>query len=185
MDEKQLVSNLQSHISDNLSPPVRTPGFEDERPLPAVIIDDWMITDVKYHNKQKVQESVGDFDADGQDEVKLLYRYHYRAEVDFMIRHENDVSASDLKTALVEQLRKLNINPSLLHDDVKWVKVTSSGGPRYVFREPKESELSVSIRLESYHDIELGEAEHDLDPIEAIENSLDVEDSAVHSGTVQ
>lgn len=184
MDETTLIEQMQSHLNTEFDVAVRTSALSNERPVPAIILDDWTIDPITYHTTPLSQHRYTDIDGDGQKEVERVFRFHYEARLEFVVRHADEVGASQLKTQLTNVFRELKLNPCQLHDDVKWVRLVRSGDPTFSFREPKENELHTGCLLESFHEIRHTAADTDWDPITVIQDSFSIEGNEFHTGSL-
>ena len=155
MDETELISDLQSHLENELSAPVRTKGFEDERPVPVVILDDWDTNDFNFHNSAFAGEEYGDFDNDGEKEYERYLNFDFRTRIEFLVRHSDEVDASRLKEDVKHELRLLREYPQQFNSSLKQVALGADGNPTNTFTEPKEAELMVSARFYGDHTVTL------------------------------
>lgn len=147
MDETDLISGLVDYLDANLSAAVRTTGFEEERPLPVVVIDMWDTEDLHFHNSHFAGYELADTDMDDQQEYVRYYRYYFQTRVDFIVREDDEVEANQLMVQLKSLLRKLGRDPQQLNSDLNTAKVLGSGQPDHTFTEPKETEFNVSARF--------------------------------------
>jgi hypothetical protein len=168
MDETELISSLQSRLSQELSVPVRTSGLEDERPVPVVIIDDWSTTDMNFHNSPKSGEATGDFDDDGEVEHEWYLNFDFETNVEFAVRHHDEVEVSRLKADVKEVIRIISANPQWFHSECKEVTLGVDGSPSYRYTEPKEAELIVSARFHGDHTITRTSSDTQLSEIEQL-----------------
>lgn len=189
MDGTTLKENITGYLADHsaITAPVRTSGMKNDRPVPGIILDDWSMEDLLYHNTQEAQHRYKDLDGDGEPEVEKVYRFHYEARLEFVVRADDEVEASQLADALKEQaLRDLQIDPCQLHDHVKWLRPVNSGDPTYHFGEPKETEEHVGALLESFVDRRMRADDFsNMDPIEVVQSSFSLEGNEFRTDTVQ
>lgn len=155
MDETELISSLQSHLSTVLSVPVRTNALEDERPVPVIIIDDWDTIDFNFNNTALSGEALGDFDGDGSNEYERYLTFDFRTRVEFLVRHSDEVEVSRLKEDAKHELRMIRENPQDFHTGVKSCNLAADGNPTNQFTEPKEAELMLSARFHGDHTVTL------------------------------
>lgn len=174
MDETTLIENLLSYVDSSLSAPVRTGQMEDERPVPVVILEDWSSRDLNLNNGSFEGEVLEDTDNDGDKELTRVHRFDYKTRVDFVVRHTDQVSASELSDQLQVALKEAQIDPSLVHSDLKSVRPRDSGNPQFEFTEQKESEFNYSAELWADHTITRSEADGDFDTIESLDDSFTV-----------
>lgn len=166
MDEFQLISSLQDHLSSALSVPVKTSGMDDERPVPVVIIDDWDTNDLNYNNSAFAGEEVTDTG------YQQYLNFDFRTRVEFLVRHSDEVDVVKLKDQVNRELRLLRENPQQLDDELKQCRLGASGNPTYQFTEPKEAELMLSANFHGDHTITLTESETQADALEQVNNSF-------------
>lgn len=153
MDETTLIETVSTELASQLSAPVRTTGFEDEWPLPVVVIDDWDTTDITFHNSTLAHEEYRDFDGDGTAELARWHRFYFETRVEFLIRHDDEVKASQLQDELKVILRSWQVNPQSFHDDCNRVRPERSANPRHQFREPTETELHASASFFTFYEM--------------------------------
>jgi len=153
--------------------------MEDERPVPAIIIDDWNTNDFNFHNSPFAGEAVGDFNDDGTLDYERYLNFDFTTRIEFLVRHDNEVDASRLKDRVKNQLRLIRDRPQAFHDDLKQCRLGSGGSPSYTFTEPKETELMVSARFYGDHTIVLtppdddrGDGDTQTDIIETVQDSF-------------
>jgi hypothetical protein len=151
MDETELISSLQSHISSTLSVPVRTNALEDERPVPVIIIDDWSTEDFNFHNSAMAGDFLGDHDNDGKDEYERYLSFDYKTRVEFLVRHSDEVEVSRLKEKLKHEIRLIRENPFDFNDSLKQCLLRTDGAPSNTFVEPKEAELMLAVDFYADH----------------------------------
>lgn len=151
MDETELISTLQSHLSTALSTPVRTNALEDERPLPAIIIEDWDTDELNFHNTAYAGEALGDWDDDGVKEYERYLAFDYETRIEFLVRHEDEVEVSRLKENLKHELRLIRERPLQFNDSLKQLRLGTDGNPTNRFVEQKEAELMLSATFYADH----------------------------------
>lgn len=172
MDETELIETLVSHFDTTLSVEVAAKGLEDDRPVPAAIIDDWSTEDLNLHNSAYAGEARGDFDNDGTDEYERYLNFDWQTRVEFSVVAHDEVESSRLSSTIVSEFRYLSEYPQNLHEDIKSVSVLPSGDPQSVFVEPKETELNVSVRIGGDDTLVVGPDEVGADPIELITDTF-------------
>jgi hypothetical protein len=179
MDEKTLISSIQSHLSDNIDEAVRTSGLEDERPVPSVIIDDWNTNDFNYHNSPFAGEAVGDFNDDVSVNYERYLNFDFVTRVEFEVRHQDEVDVTRLKDRVKNLLRLIRDRPQAFHEELKQCRIGGGGSPSYTFTEPKENELKLSARFYGDHTVVLtppdndnGDADTQTDTIETVEKNF-------------
>lgn len=169
MNPDELLQAMASALATAMTVPVRTSGTTDERPVPAVIVDDYALTNLNHHNDHYVGS---EFDATTGDESVRWYRFHYDARVELVVRHDDDVQAHALLSALQSQLGLYATNPQThLHADIDTFEMGESGEISYQYREPQETELNQTVLLRSFHDVRWG----DFDTIAEIQDTFTVE----------
>lgn len=151
MDETELISSIQSHLDSKLSVSVRTKGFEDERPTPVVIIDDWSTQDFNYHNSAHSGDFLGDLDGDDVKDYEKYLAFDFKTRVEFLVRHSDEVEASRLKESVKHELRLIRENPLQFNDSLKQCRLGTDGSPSNRYVEPQETELVISARFFGDH----------------------------------
>lgn len=181
MDEVTLIDTVQSHLDSALSVPVRTRnGTEDDRPVPAVILDDIDITDIIVHNTHL--SGVEENDSPGTPD-KRYHSFRYWARFDYLIRHTSDREAAILHRDLKNVLRPLSENPRALHDHTNEVKLRGGGGFTSTNVEDQEAEMNFAFRIRTFHLMDnindVGFSDSTLDTIQNALDSGDGEDFTV------
>lgn len=176
MDETELITGLQSHLSQALSVPVRTSGLEDERPVPVVIIEDWNTKDMNFHNSPRAGETTGDFDNDGNLEHEWYLNFDFETRVEFAVRHFDEVKVSKLKAKVKELLRLIRADPLGFNSECKRVALGRDGNPTYKYTEPKEAELMLSARFYGDHTITRTPSDTQENMIEEVTDSFNFSD---------
>jgi len=171
MDETTLIATLEDRLDSALDVPVRTAGHEDERPVPAAIIEDWDTTDFTYHNTPFAGERVGDLDGDGNREYERVFRFYYETRVEVTARHSDEVAASRLKDDVKNVFREIRIDPDSFHAHLRNCLPRGSGNPQHQFTEPRETELGVSALFKGFHEV----VRSDYDTIEQVKESFHIE----------
>lgn len=172
MDQTELINTIQSHLDSKLSVAVRTRnGTEDERPVPAVILEDVDITDIRFHNTHLAQAVEND-SAGTADE--RYFRFHYWARLDYLVRHENDFNASTLRDQVRHTFQPLEENPRSLDNDLNEVNLRGGGGFTGSGTEDSESEMNQAVMIRSFHQMKNTEdAAFDSSTLDEIQNKLD------------
>lgn len=172
MKPTEAISNIVSSLDAALSVPVRTSGLEGERPVPVVIVDDWQQTELQHHNDHRVASTLDiDVDDDGNTEYADWYHFYYDMRIELVVRSADDVAAHTLLGEVQDALRVFEANPDTIHEHVNTVSTGNSGRLSYQFNEPKETEISQSFSLNSFHEIHISPNE---DVLEAIQESITV-----------
>lgn len=167
MDPNEMLQALTGELAERLTVPVRTSGTTDERPVPSVIVDNYSIKNLNHHNDHYL-----DSEYDGKTETDRWFRFHYDARIELVVRHDDDVQAHALLSALQQELGFIVVDPQThLHADVDHFKMGSSGEISYQFREPQETELNQTVTARSFHDVRKG----DFDTIAEVQQSLTVD----------
>lgn len=149
MNPNEMLKVLSGELAQRMAVSVRTSGNTDERPTPVVIVDNYALTNLNFHN----DHYVGSEHSSGT-ETNRWYRFHYDARVDMVVRHNDDVQAHSLLSALQSQLALIATDPRThLHDDIDSFEMGTSGEISYQYREPQETELNQTVTLRSFHDV--------------------------------
>jgi len=164
MDETTLISTLQQRLDAAVDVPVHTAGFEDTRPVPAVIIEDWDTTEVTYHNSPFAGEVWGDLDDDGSNEYERYFRFYYETRVEVTSRHLDEVEASRLNDTIKSVFREIRADRSSFHDHLRNCLPRGSGSLQHEFTEPRETELTASALFKGFHQV----VKSDYDTIEEV-----------------
>jgi hypothetical protein len=179
MNEKELITSLNSHLTANLSVPVRTLHNEDERPVPVVVIDTWDTEDLNFHNSPFAGEIAGDFDNDSVVEYERYLNFDFTTRVTFSVRHSDEVEANVLKGRVKNLLRLIRANPLQFDPEVKNCRLGSGGNPSNQFTEPREAELMLSARFHGDHTIMLtppgdsrGDGDTQADQLETVKDTF-------------
>lgn len=172
MDETGLISGLQSHLSSALSVPIRTASFEDERPVPVVIFDDWDTRDLNLNNSARAGEAYGDFNGDGTETFEWYLNFDWRTRVEFLFRHSDEVDVSRLKENVKHELRLIRENPQSFDADLKQCQLGAGGNPTHQFTEPKEAELMLSARFYGDHTVTRTPSDTKEDAIEQVKRDF-------------
>lgn len=171
MDEEALISSLHSYLDTKLSVPVRTKGFDDQRPLPLVLIDDWNTRDFNFHNSPFAGEFAENADGNGKAYERYL-NFDFETTVEILVRHSDEVDASRLKGNVKRELRLLREYPQFLHSELKGCSLGADGSPRQKFLEPTESEEVVSARFHADHTIVLNEEDVPENVLDAMAETI-------------
>jgi len=109
MDSTKLIEVVQTHLDNLLSAPVKVSGDEN-RPVPAVFIEDWSISHLDSSMTRYLTSTYDDFG----NETARIYRIPYDCNVSFVVRDGGELSASQLHEDLRRELFKLEARPSKL-----------------------------------------------------------------------
>lgn len=154
MKPTNAVKSITTELRSRLNVPVRTSGQTGDRPVPAVILDDWSIEEMNFHNTAFVGETdTLDVDGDGSDEFARWFRFYYDMRVELVARDADDVGAHTLLGNVQDAMRAFQIDPSIIHDHVNTVEPGSSGNISYQFTQPKETELTQTMTLTTFHQV--------------------------------
>lgn len=163
MEEVDLISAIQSHLSSNLNVPILTDAGDD-RPVPAVIIDDWNTDNEHFHNSAYSGEQRK---TSSQQYIRYL-TFDFKTRVEFLIRDNGSVNVTKLKDKLKHQVRLISEYPQEFDTDVKNCILGEDGNPSSQFVEPEENELMLSATFHCDHTVELT----DGDTIEEVKENL-------------
>lgn len=170
MDQTELIDTVQSHLDSKVSVPVRTKGGTgDERPVPAVILEDVDIRDITLHNTHLagVEEK-----PPGTSDLRLFH-FRYKARLDFAVRHTSDREASLLQDKLRAVFEPLTENPRSLDSDLSEVNLRGGGGFSLTNVEDKESSMNFAVQIRTFHAMDNTEdAAFDSSVLDTIENTL-------------
>lgn len=144
---KSAVSNLISTLTGRIPPPVHTAGIEEERPVPAVLVENISLDHHTFHNSDYAGS---EFDADG-NEVEQYFQHNYGLRVELQIRDNDEIGAYEILGQLQKELSNLSRNPGEIHADIRKLKPLEAGGISYQFYEPTETEINQSLILDSYY----------------------------------
>jgi len=167
MEVTELISEIQSHLDNNLDPPVLVSG-SDQRPVPGVIIEDWNVD----HVDRSMNRYLTSRYDDSGNETARVYRIPYECRVSFMIRDNDEVSSSRLFDALRRELLKLESHPQRLSDSISRASMDSGGGISHQFVSTTESEFTQAATFATsivYED-------SDYDTIEEFANEVVIEE---------
>lgn len=167
MEPQIAIETLIAELNNRIPPPVHTAGIEEERPIPAVIINNVNLEDQNYHN---TDHAGSETDASG-NVTKRIFRHYYDLRVSLEVRNQDEVQAwgdlGDLKRA-IENLGKRP--QQYFHTDVNDIRSLSSGPVNYQYNEPTETELSQSLMIETFYET----TDSDFDVIEQFENNITI-----------
>ena len=165
MFPKELVSTLISELNQRLNISVHTSGIENQRPVPAILVDGISIEPKNYHNSNHV----GNEWQNGSI-VSEKHRQYYDARIDLVVRAADETDAYFYLGQLQNELSLINIDPcKYLHQHAIDFTVGSSGQVRYQFNVPTETELSQSVEIESFYDT----THDDFDTLENVPKTYD------------
>lgn len=162
MRSTELIDAVQSYMDGEMSVPVQVSGGND-RPVPAVLIEDWGVSDLgrlQYVRSQRNEQ--------GHEQARI-YHVPYDADLDFLIRGEDAVGASELRSDLKHELTILERYPKRLSDHVARVLPGDGGGISYQYANPTETELRQTGTFTAAHVY----VDTDVQPVTDIQ--LDVE----------
>ena len=162
MDVTTALTTLQSHISSQVSIPVRVSGMEDERPVPVLLIEDWDLVDLTLENTAFAGQAV-----DPDDGVeKRWFRFYYALRVEMVVRHYDEVLAHQELDNLRVALSLIREDPVAFHDHLNDLQLRGGGGIDHQFIESKETDLHQAVRLTSFHEVKRDMSNYDtLDDI--------------------
>jgi hypothetical protein len=168
MNPKEAVSTLISELNGRIPPPVHTAGIQEQRPVPAVLLNGVSIEPVQHHNSNYAGS---EFDPDTQHETSQIFRHYYSIRFDLLIRDDSEVGAYEILTQLQAALSALSRRPwETFHPDVNDMRLLGSGEVSYTFNEPTETELNQAVTLDSFYET----TDSDLDVIESFLETLEV-----------
>jgi hypothetical protein len=172
MDEKALISTLQSKLESKISIPVKTGAIDDERPVPVVIIEDWNTNDMNHNNSAHAGSYHGDADGDGTKEYEWYLNFSFKTRVELLFRHHDEVKVSEIKSVAKSWFRILREHPDTFHEDLKKCVVSGDGSPTYTFVEPRESELMLSANFHGDHTVTRTAADVEESTLEQVKNDF-------------
>ena len=147
MEPTELIAALQSRLSARLPAEVRT-NPDNERPMPAVILDDTVVTDHTFHNTPLAQHVETN---SGSDE--RYFRFYYDLRLDYTVRHTSDPNVSMLFDDLRQEFMALRLNPASLDADIHDVNLRGGGQMTSTFTEESESEMTQSVEFATFHQV--------------------------------
>jgi hypothetical protein len=167
MFPKQAVSTFINALNSRIPPPVHTAGIEDERPVPAVIIENIQMENKNHHNSHTVGQK---YDDSGyvNSEIK---RHYYSLRLELLVRDDDETDAFNHLATLQEALSEIEDDPrNILDHSVHEVRTLGSNGVSYQFYEPTETEINQSVVLETYYETD----KTDVDAIESIPETYNI-----------
>jgi hypothetical protein len=148
MFPKEAVSTLITKLNDSIPPPVHTAGIQEERPIPAVLIDGVELRNINAHNSNYAGS---EYDSTTGHETKQINRFYYTLRFDLVVRDNSETGAYDNLTLLQAALAELSERPwETFHPDVNEIRLLSSGSVNYTFNEPAETEIHQAFELVSF-----------------------------------
>ena len=161
----KVISTFITELNNRIPPPVHTGSMDDNRPIPAVIIEGIEIQDENHHNSDFAGE---EYDSNG-NVISEIKRHYYNLRLELNVRDDDEIQAfkylGDLKSALSD----IGDDPThILHNDIRKVQMKGSGEVSYQFYEPTETELNQSVVLKTF----LETTNSDVDVIETVNDNL-------------
>lgn len=167
MFPKEAVSTLIRELGNRIPPPVHTAGIEEDRPIPAVLIDGVDLQNLNAHNSNYAGST---FDSTTGHETAQVHRYYYTLRFDLVVRDDSETGAYDILTQLQAALARLSERPwESFHPDVNEIRLLSSGSVSYTFNEPAETEIHQAFELVSFFET----ADSSGDVIESVSSTID------------
>jgi hypothetical protein len=146
---EEAISTFISAVNSRIPPPVHTAGIENERPVPAVIIDGMSIEEQNHHNEDRVG---AEYNSNG-NVTKEIFRHYYDLRLELTVRDDDEVKAYDYLGQLQRALAELGRDPcNKLHEHVHEFDSLGSGGISYQFYEPVETEINQSVVLKTFYE---------------------------------
>lgn len=167
MEVTELISTIQTHLDNSMTPEVLVSG-SDERPIPGVLIEDWSVNQLEASTTRFITSL---YDDQG-NETARVYRVPYECRVSFMVREEGEVAGSELHDKLRKELFKLESRPFQLSNVVSSVKLNGGGGIDHQFVNPTESEFQQSATFTT----SLVYEDSNFDSIETINTTIEITD---------
>ncbi|AGM10766.1 tail tube protein [Halorubrum tailed phage 8] len=168
MFPKEAVTTLITELNGRIPPPVHTAGIEEERPIPAVLIDGVDLRNLNVHNENYAGSK---FDSTTGHEVAQIKRFYYTLRFDLVVRDDSETGAYDILTHLQSALANLSEKPwETFHPDVNEIRLLSSGSVSYTFNEPAETEIHQAFELVSFFET----TDDNLDVIESFSDSIEI-----------
>lgn len=146
MDKTTLIETLQTYLDNNLTVEVQSEGAEENRPMPGVIFDGFTLRDLTFHNSHLA--AVTETGAGSSDE--RWYRFHYTANLSWLVRDRTDYKASALHDQLRSLLEEVVLDRSIISEDLNEAKLAGGGGISHEFVENTESEMSQSLYVRTF-----------------------------------
>ncbi|QIR31185.1 tail tube protein [Halorubrum virus Serpecor1] len=167
MFPKEAVTTLITKLNGRIPPPVHTAGIQEERPVPAVLIDGVDLRNRTHHNSNYAGS---EYDSQGR-ETTQINRYYYSLRFDLVVRDDSETGAYENLTHLQTALAELSDRPwESFHPDVNDARPLSSGSVNYTFNEPAETEIHQAFELDSFYET----SDSDLDVIESVVDAIDI-----------
>ena len=162
---KKAISTLISELNGRIPPPVHTAGIEEERPVPAVLVEN---VDIDNHNHHNSNYAGSEYDSAG-NEISEIHRYYYGMRIQLVVKDDDEIGAYDILGQLQQALGELSQRPhKTFHSDVNELRILGSGPISYQFHEPTETEISQAIRLETFYET----SQSDGDVIETLQKNI-------------
>jgi len=136
MEPTDVLKTVQSHLNSVLSVPVQV-NAENNRPVPAVLIENWDIDDVQLHNTRYLYSEYS-----GGEEVARIHHVPFELRISFLLRHDSAFESSSLHDDLRDELLRLETDPTRLSDEVGTVRMDGGGGVSYQYADPTEVEAT-------------------------------------------
>ncbi|UBF21505.1 SPP1 gp17-like tail completion protein [Halorubrum virus HRTV-24] len=167
MFPKEAVTTLITELNSRIPPPVHTAGIQEERPIPAVLIDG---VDLRNRNHHNSNYAGSEYDSQGR-ETKQIERYYYSLRFDLVVRDDSETGAYDILTHLQSALADLSDRPwESFHPDVNDARLLSSGSVNYTFNEPAETEIHQAFELDSFFET----TDDNLDVIQSVSDTIEI-----------
>jgi hypothetical protein len=147
MKTKEAIVTTLSHLDDQLNVEVGTSMAENQNPRPQVVLNDYSRNDERFHNTAR---RGNEFDDDGNP-VSTVYHKYYTLMLDFRVRARDEERGYSVTENLRGALLPLEERPNNLHEDIRELQITSSGGvnPHHNL-ESSEGTFNVSVELDTF-----------------------------------
>jgi hypothetical protein len=168
MFPKEAVSTLITKLNSRIPPPVHTAGIQEERPIPAVLIDGVDLRNLNVHNSNYAGSK---FNSTTGHEEAEIHRHYYTLRFDLVVRDDSETGAYDILTQLQSALATLSERPwETFHPDVNEIRLLSSGSVNYNFNEPAETQIHQAFELVSFFET----TDSDADVIESFSDTIEI-----------
>lgn len=143
-------------------------GIQDHEPE-MVVIDNW-----NYERNIRANSTYSGVvtDNDG-NAIGEKHSFYSKMSVDLQVRSENELTAMNRQTDIVEKFRRYEHNPSGFHEDMVLFNV-NDGGLIDPFFDPTSLRIYKVAQSFEMEFVDTSEYTEDVEPIEEIETNLEI-----------